>query len=44
MATKWRFENGSERQGAAQVCARVHEELNDFIEEAEADISAGGDG
>ena len=36
MAAEWRFEGRLERWGAARVCARVFEELSDFIGELQA--------
>ncbi len=33
MAVDWSFESRLERRGATRVCARVYEELDDFMNE-----------
>lgn len=33
MAAKWRLEKKGEKMGAARVCSRVYETLDDFAEE-----------
>lgn len=35
MAVEWRLESKGEKVGAARVCARVYETLNDLVEEVQ---------